>query len=132
MVISALTAVLLSVLFMFLSLRVIKARHKHRVAIGDGGVEELHRLIRAQSNFAEYVPITLILLILAEMNGAPFFLLILAAFALVSGRLFHAYGVSKVSENLQIRVRGMQLTFAAILLSALAVLYGLVIPLVTS
>ena len=63
-------AAVLGLVFVALSVRVVGARREARIAIGDGGDELLQRRIRAHANFSEYVPIALILLALAESNGA--------------------------------------------------------------
>lgn len=49
---------------------VIATRRKSGVSMGDGGEPLLERRMRAQSNAAEYLPIFLILLAIAEMQGA--------------------------------------------------------------
>ena len=58
---------LLGLFLIVLSARVIRQRQSARVSFGDGNDKRLGRRIRAQANFVEYVPITLIL-----MAGSPF------------------------------------------------------------
>jgi uncharacterized membrane protein YecN with MAPEG domain len=65
MPITALYAALLTMLFVVLSVRVIAMRRGSGAALGDGGNPELLRRIRVQGNFAEYVPLGLVLLRLA-------------------------------------------------------------------
>ena len=55
-----------SLLFVVLSFRVIAGRRASSTALGDGSNPDLFRRIRVHSNFAEYVPLALILLGLAE------------------------------------------------------------------
>jgi uncharacterized membrane protein YecN with MAPEG domain len=57
---------LLALWLVVLSLRVIQARRAARVSLGDGGNRALQRAIRGQANFAEYVPIALLLLLILE------------------------------------------------------------------
>ena len=45
-------------------------RGKLGIGLGDGGNEDLRRLIRIHGNFSEYVPIILIAMAIAEMGGA--------------------------------------------------------------
>lgn len=71
MTVSALYASTLALLFVALCARTIMARRRARVALGDGGDRILQRRLRAHGNFAEYVPIGLILMALAEFQGAP-------------------------------------------------------------
>ena len=45
-----------------LSARVIRGRGQHRVGLGSGGIDDMERSIRAHGNFAEYVPLTMLLI----------------------------------------------------------------------
>lgn len=120
--ITGLYAALLALLFVVLSVAVIKRRRQFQVALGTGGHSAIERATRVHANFAEYTPMALLLLFLAETNGlAPAWLHLLGGM-LVIGRLSHAYGVSKTIEPLKYRVFGMVLTFSVIVLSALAIL----------
>ena len=104
-------ASILSLIFVWLSIQVIKRRRKLRVLIGDGGQQELEWAIRAQGNFSEYVPIALILFSCAEYNKTDWRVLSVFAGMLVCGRLLHAYGFLFARDNLGFRVKGMMLTF---------------------
>ena len=66
---AALYVGLFGILLIVLSLRVSFVRRDARVALGDGDNELLRRRIRAHSNFVEFVPIALLLLMLAEHTG---------------------------------------------------------------
>jgi uncharacterized protein len=110
---------LLALIFMFLSVRVIGMRRQARVALGDGGDRALLRRQRVQGNFAEYVPLVLILMALAEIQGVSAWLLHLIGLTLIAGRLIHAAGVSREPEPLRLRVAGMALTFVALMTGAL-------------
>jgi uncharacterized protein len=120
MPITALFAGLLALLFLVLSLRVIGARRSAKVSIGDGGDRTLQRRARVHGNFAEYVPITLVLMGLAESGGTPKMAVWTAGLLLLAGRLVHAYGVSQEREVLALRVAGMAMTFASIIALASA------------
>ena len=52
----------LALLFVGLSVRTCLLRRKLRVAIGDAGNEVMLRVMRVHSNFAEYVPLNLLLI----------------------------------------------------------------------
>jgi len=120
-------AALLALLFVALSIRVVKTRRRERVAIGDGDNPRLRRIIGVHNNFAQYVPLALLLLTFVELAAAPLLLVHLLCLLLLIGRCVHAYGVSQDSENFRFRALGMRLTFAAI---ALAALYLLVTALI--
>lgn len=116
--ITALYAGLLSLYFIVLSLRVIRTRRENLVPLGDGGDQALLRSLRVQANFAEYVPLCLILIALAEAQQLPGWLLHGLGLALLIGRLLHAVGVSRDPEPYRLRVAGMSLTFTVLALGA--------------
>lgn len=106
---------LLSLMFVWLSMQVIKRRRQFRVLIGTGGQQELEWAIRAQANFSEYVPLALVLFACAEYNKTDWKVLSIFAATLICGRLIHAYGFLIARENLGFRVKGMMLTFSTII-----------------
>ncbi len=64
--VAPLYAALLGFLLVYLSIRVIRLRRRLEVAIGAGGEAAIERAARVQANFSEYLPIALILLLLAS------------------------------------------------------------------
>ena len=113
-------AAVFSVLFVLLSINVIRARRRHKVAIGAGRNKSVERAMRVHANFAEYVPFALLLITLLELNKANAMLLIALCSALLVGRLVHAFCVSMENERFVYRVSGMAMTFTVILIAALA------------
>jgi uncharacterized membrane protein YecN with MAPEG domain len=113
-------AALFALFYIFLSLRVAAMRRATRVSLGDGGNAELTRRTRVHGNFIEYVPLTLILMALAEMQGQPGWIVHLIGGSLALGRLAHAYAISLEPQILKLRVLGMVLTVAALTMGALA------------
>ncbi|MGZ8928874.1 MAG: MAPEG family protein, partial [Methylobacter sp.] len=107
-VMSSFYAALSALLIVWLSLRVIKLRRAKKVRLGDGGEPELQVAIRAQGNATEYIPISLILLILLELSGAHLALVHSGGIAMLVGRIVHARGL--LTGNLRYRVLGMQVT----------------------
>ena len=122
--VAPLYAALLGFLLVYLSIRVIRLRRRFKVAIGAGGEASIERAARVQANFSEYVPMTLILLLLAELQGGEPLVLHGIGLALLIGRISHGYGVSQVAENYRWRTLGMLLTFFAIISGAVATLTG--------
>jgi uncharacterized membrane protein YecN with MAPEG domain len=111
-------AAILTLFFVFLSARVIAGRRSRSIGLGDGGSDDLLRRIRAHGNFAEYAPLALLLMALAEIQGSSAWSLHLIGCLLIVGRLSHAYGVSAGVG--MARVTGMAMTFAALITGALA------------
>ena len=99
---------LCGLLMAWLAIQTIKVRRANKVKLGDGGIFELQSAIRAHGNFAEYMPITIILLFLLEHNGAPALLIHVIGLAFLYGRWTHAQGLLK--DNLRKRVTGMGYT----------------------
>lgn len=119
MPVTAFYASLLGFLFLLLSARVIAQRREARVEIGHGESAELLRRARVHANFAEYVPMALVLLALAESLKSPSILLHLLGLTLIAGRVIHAYGLSQTPHLIKARVAGMWLTLSTIALTAL-------------
>jgi hypothetical protein len=107
-------AALLAVLFVALSWRTITLRRRYRVAVGDGGHAELLRAMRVHANFAEYVPLALVLIALVEIGGSPAWLVHLLGTVLLLARCAHAWGVSHAKEDFRFRVGGMMTTFGVL------------------
>ncbi len=118
-------AALLGLMFVGLSLRTIRLRRRFRVAIGDGRNPLLQRAMRVNANFAEYVPLALVLIWFVELHDGPQLHVHAMGTALLCGRLLHAWGVSQEKENFRYRVAGMMLTFAVLISASLAVLINL-------
>ncbi len=113
---------LLALLYLVLTTRVVRARASERIGLGDRGNARLLRRMRAHGNFAEYVPIALLLLLMLELTGAAPWLLWTLGAALLGGRLAHAYGFSHDPEIGSLRLAGMILTLSTIAVSALSLL----------
>lgn len=117
--VSALTASVLALFYILLSARVIRLRAQNSVSLGDGGNEALQRAIRGHGNFAEYAPIGILLLLIAELQAANQIVLVALAAALLFGRLFHGYAFAFTASSPFLRRAGMLLTFVAIVSLAL-------------
>lgn len=112
----------LALLLVALSLRVVRLRWKHRVGIGTGNVAELECAIRAQANFAEYVPLALIVIALLEASGLTAWAVHAFGLALLVGRLLHALGLSGSSGPSRARQVGTLLTWLVLLIGGLTAL----------
>ena len=119
--ITLLAASVLGLMFIWLSTRVISARVKNEVLIGQGDAPELEWAIRIHGNFTEYVPIFLIVLGLLEVSGGHRTTLGILATLFVVARASHVIGMGPES-NLKFRQAGIIGSFTAI---GAASLYGL-------
>ncbi|MTC28003.1 MAPEG family protein [Providencia alcalifaciens] len=121
--VSSLYAVLGALLLLRLSLNVVKLRNQYRVSVGDGGFSELQTAIRMHGNAIEYIPISLILLLLMEMNGAKVWMIHVCGIVLIASRILHSYGLK--NHDYSQRRMGMMGTYLAIGLMLLANAYYL-------
>lgn len=117
--ITSLYAGIAALLLVVLSLRVIRARYATRIEIGDGGDPGLIRRIRAQANFVEYVPVALIVIALAEANGAERWLLHALGAGLIVGRVAHGIGFVATAGPGAGRAIGMLLTYLVLVAGGL-------------
>ena len=110
MTITPLYAGLLALWFVALSVRVVQ-RRGHGVSLGDGGDTLLLRRIRGHANFAEYVPLILLMMAFLELSRFNGWLLHAVGITLVVARLLHGYALS-FSEQFKFgRFWGTLLTF---------------------
>jgi len=91
--VTLLYAGLLALLYMVLLRLIVKLRHNHKIGHGDGDNMHLRSGIRAHANFAEYVPFLLLMLLIAELNHTPTFILDGSGLAILISRSMHAYGL---------------------------------------
>ncbi len=77
----------------WLGMRIGKLRHSEKVSVGDGGKESIIRRMRAQANFVEQTPLTVILVGLVELAGKGGQWLAPACAVFIIGRIAHAYGM---------------------------------------
>ncbi len=95
MMATMITAGFCGLLYFILSLRVVQARQAHKVTLGDGGNDPLLARIRAHANFAEYVPIILVLMGLIESRTGTTDLLTATGVLLFLIRVAHAIGMAR-------------------------------------
>ncbi|HEV7800456.1 MAG TPA: MAPEG family protein [Burkholderiales bacterium] len=123
MVVTPLYAALLTLWMLVLSMRVITWRRKARVSLGDGGNPALQRAIRGHANFAEYVPLALLLLLILELSRFSIYVIHAIGLTLLVARLLHGYALSFTAEYKFGRYWGAVLTFVVIIVEAVLCLY---------
>ena len=110
MPITMLYAGLLSLWFLVLSWRVVQKR-RHGINLGDGGDPDMLRRIRGHANFAEYVPLILLLLAFLESGGLAKWLVHVLGAALLVARLIHGIALSFTEKWFLGRFVGTLMTF---------------------
>ncbi|MFO1037742.1 MAG: MAPEG family protein [Geminicoccaceae bacterium] len=119
MPITALYAGLLVAIYLYLTFRVIGQRRAKGIDLGDGGDRLAARYIRAHANFAEYVPLGLVLLLILEIDHWADWILHVLGIALVAGRVLHAQAFSVPEYRAAPRAAGMVLTTGMLAVAAL-------------
>jgi uncharacterized protein len=117
---------MLALLFVALSFNVALKRGSMKISHGLGENNEMAGIVRAQENFAEYVPFALLLLAGLEMSGGDDTGLRVLGGGLVVARVLHALGLIVGPKLIIARAIGATATLA--ILAAEGV-WGLVIVL---
>ncbi len=110
-------------LLLVLTFRVGQIRLGKKINLGDGGNDEMYRRIRAQGNYTEYAPLSLIgLYAMASLSALPIILHIFGAIFLI-GRILHAIGMNAPKASGKGRLIGMVLTILTLFGQAGAILF---------
>jgi uncharacterized membrane protein YecN with MAPEG domain len=125
--VAAAYAALFGLVSTVLTARVIVNRVRSGIQAGDGGDASLARAIRAHANFAEQVPLALLLLVLVDGFGVGAPIVHALGATLVIARLANALGLSRSLGPTPPRQAGAALTLLVIVAASLLILYRLVI-----
>ena len=120
--ITTLFALPLIAIWAALWMSVTASRGPLNCSIGDGGNPDLLLKIRRHGNFIEWVPFTLLLMVLAEAQGTSAPWLYAAGGLLLLGRIAHPFGlkIDNVNHPLRYLGNGPNLLAVAVLFVALA------------
>ena len=122
---TAFYAGLLALVYLGLSGWVIGARVSQNVLFGDGGDDTVLKRVRSHANFAEYVPLALIVIGLLEASGGSHGLVRALLIALLVARILHPIGMfapPNSPRQFACRGGGILLTMAALGVAATALL----------
>ena len=86
-----------AIINIWLSMRIGGVRRAEKISIGDGGNDLLSRRMRAQLNFAENVPLALVLFAAIELSGKGGQWLAIVAGVFMLGRVAHGLGMDGTS-----------------------------------
>jgi len=123
LIVSSLYVGLCALIFVALSARVIRGRGRRQVNLGHGGHADLETAIRVHGNFAEYVPLALLVIVLVEATGFSRYWVHALGIALIVGRLAHVYGLGAANQPSRGRIVGMTLTFAVLVIGGLLLIW---------
>ncbi len=122
--ITSLYAAIFGVILFPITVRVGLRRAATNINFLDGGDEILLRRMRSHGNFLEYVPFALLLMALAELNGAPSSYLHAMGSILLVSRLLH-YFTLNIHPTAITRPVSMLGTFTALLMAPGWLFYAL-------
>jgi uncharacterized membrane protein YecN with MAPEG domain len=124
-VITALYGALNAIFNIFLANNVSTLRRRHGIGLGHGEGDQQQQMlvaIRAHANNAEFVPLAIVMMLLAEMCGAESWVLHVYGGLLLAARVAHWVGLPRRSPNL-FRFSGTAITWTAIVALSGYVLY---------
>ena len=127
MEITLLYASLLTILAIFLAIKVGMNRVETNIMTGEGESSMLLQSVRAHGNLIEYAPLALILLALLEMQNVSDFMLHLCGSLFFLSRILHAYGVTISRESTPYRLVGALGTWLIMLIMSLVGIYTYVL-----
>ena len=129
--ITLLATALLGLIFAVLSALVVVQRTTTKVILGSGETSQaaddpaantLLVAVRSQANFAEYVPITLLLIGFTELHTGPTLTIKLLAFGLVLARAMHPVGMRMKAPN-PFRAGGFVLSMLVVIAASVQALW---------
>jgi uncharacterized membrane protein YecN with MAPEG domain len=118
MIVTPFYAGLLALWFFVLSARVMQ-RRQDGIWLGDGGDPRMLRVIRGHGNFAEYVPLILLLMAMLELGRTSIYVLHALGIALLVSRLLHGYALGFTEFFKFGRFVGAALTMIVLLVAAI-------------
>jgi uncharacterized membrane protein YecN with MAPEG domain len=113
---------LLTLWFVILSVRVVNIRRRG-ILFGDNGDLAIIPVVRAQGNFAEYVPLALLLMGFLEVSHYSIYVLHALGLTLLVARLLHGFALSFGWQKRDGRVAGAALTFTVLVIEGVMCLY---------
>ncbi len=114
---------ILGLLGLVLAIRVVATRARKEIGLGDRGDPAMLAVIRTFGNFAEYVPLALVLILIAALSGVALWAVHALAGGLLLGRILHSVGVKPDTPVTLGRIAGASITWLVIAAAALLLIY---------
>lgn len=122
--ITALYASILAIMFLVISYRLVFLRYRLYIPIGDGGHDEMKKLLQVRGNMIDYVPLILLMMYILENFGMPDELLHLLGISVVVSRLLQGWGLSMSTGASIGRISGGILMHLALICAAFLCLWN--------
>ncbi|MFT5573462.1 MAG: putative membrane protein YecN with MAPEG domain [Cryomorphaceae bacterium] len=123
MPITPLFAALFGLIYIVLSLGVVRVRMGEKISLGQGSSAELEIAVRIHANFSEYVPLSLLLLWFLESISFNSTLVFYLGCTLLIARLAHVVGMNNAKQFMLLRQLGVVGTIGVILVTSIALLW---------
>ena len=114
--------VMFILIFIALTVAVIRQRRGKQIGIGDGGDKTLARWVRVHGNFVECATFGIPAIFGLVLAGSPPWPVHVVAVLFIAGRLAHAQGLSGSAGASIGRAAGMVLTWAALVSACIGIL----------
>ncbi|MDH5183687.1 MAG: MAPEG family protein [Gammaproteobacteria bacterium] len=99
------------ILILVLAYRVVVLRRRFKVGLGDGDKKELRMAIAVHANATENMPLALMVMLVAELNGADNWIMHVSGSILTLARIWHALGTSRYAGASSGRYYGALITW---------------------
>jgi uncharacterized membrane protein YecN with MAPEG domain len=123
MPITPLFAAIFGLIYIILSLGVVRVRMGQKVSLGHSDSLELETVVRIHANFSEYVPMSLLLLWFLESISFNSTLVFYLGCTLLLARLAHVVGMNNPKQFMLLRQLGVVGTIGVILVTSIALLW---------
>lgn len=97
---------------------IAKTRMAEKVSLGSGDSSLLEVRSRVYGNFIEVVPVAVLLMLIAELGGAPHWIIHWMGGLMILSRVFHARGLLTPPGYGKYRMAGMMLAMAVFVIGA--------------
>ena len=123
MPITPLLAGVFGLMYLFLSISVIRIRYSANISLGTRDNDELEKEVRIHANFAEYLPFCLLLFWFVESITFNSRLVFWLGSLLLVARVAHVLGMKDSKSLLILRRFGVVATFAVMLISCVYLIW---------
>ncbi len=115
-------AALNAIIMMTMGFTTGRLRRRYKVAVGDGGVPHLVRIMRGHANATENIPIMMVMMVIAAGIGTPAGVLHGLGIVYTFGRAVHAWHFMQESAPFRTRMIGFVSSILAQIILALGLL----------
>lgn len=119
--VTAMTAAILALLIIYLSIQVVRQRLRTGTAFGAGSDPQMDMVRGCHSNLIEYSPIALLMLALLELSSANHLALMSLAASFLFARFLHVFGMHQHLAGKTIRFRQLAILLTWLVIAILAV-----------